>query len=355
MELSRRVTSTRPRRCLKIGAAAVAIMAGVATSVSWALAAATSVDPFGGGSVFSDLQVSAEGQDVGDVWINRAASTDGSGETLRVQINVIDPGQIDESSVCVMDTPFTDRDLGTGGCDGLFSLQEEDAGASASHEIDLGSAFLGEVLYAQVHVTLTGGQLGGTAFGGWLPGDPAFYGNILVPAPVVDAECEEGETGSDANHNGVIDGGECTTIVDAECEEGETGSDANHNGVIDGGECTTIVVATVTPVITDTITPVITDTVTPTIGTSSVVVTNVAPAPVTTSAAPATTSPAPATVLGTLLERAPAPAVAAGDVSTLPRTGLDTDVVLSLAGLLLLLGSALVAASHRSRPVVISG
>jgi len=75
-------------------------------------------------------------------------------------------------------------------------------------------------------------------------------------SPVQDAVCPVGMTGLDANHNGVIDDGECTTpvvtpqVVDAECATGLTGSDANHNGVIDQGECVAAVTET-DPVVTE--------------------------------------------------------------------------------------------------------
>jgi LPXTG-motif cell wall-anchored protein len=57
--------------------------------------------------------------------------------------------------------------------------------------------------------------------------------------------------------------------------------------------------------------------------------------------------------MGVLLEK-PAPVVA-GRLTSLPRTGLDTGVLVSVGGILLLLGSALVGAAHRSKSVVVSG
>ena len=319
MELLER-SCPRGRRLLRFGLIAVTAL----TSVGWGMSTASAVpltpDPFGGGSQFTDVSVGSQADDVGDIWLKRSADSDGTGEILQVHIEVIDPGAIRESSVCVKETPFVDRELGGGGCTGLLVQQDNDGATSADYTIDLGTAFIGSTFYAQIHVTLTNGALGGTAFGGWLPGEP-FYGNTPVSAPtcdegstftdgndngivedgechVPDATCPEGMTGSDANHNGTIDEGECVApVVDATCPEGMTGSDVNHNGTIDGGECVAPIVDT-------------------------------------------------GAVLGETITRAPSAEITQ---PSLALTGLETSVLLKLAGLLLIVGSSLQVGSRVRR------
>ena len=145
----------RTRRRLSLIAACAVAALGVlaALPTSPASAAPTTSDPYGG-SIFTDLSMGNTAEDVGDIWIKRTTNDAGTGEALLVTVYVDDPGEISESSVCIKDTPFTERELGEGGCTGTL-VQQGASGSSAEYDIDLGTDFAGETLYAQIHVTLT--------------------------------------------------------------------------------------------------------------------------------------------------------------------------------------------------------
>ena len=111
-----------------------------------AAASTDGTDPFGD-SLFTDLRMGSRGNDVGDIWVKRQADESGTGEELLVHIDVISPGVMRESSVCITDTAFTGRELGVGGCSGRLVQQDNDGASSTDYEIDLGTTFEGEVLY----------------------------------------------------------------------------------------------------------------------------------------------------------------------------------------------------------------
>lgn len=136
-------------------------------------------DPFGGGSIGTDLQAGAHGHDIGDVWVKRAPADSGFGEVLLVRINLVGEGLLRDTSVCVKPTPFTEREL-AGRCTGRLS-ETAGRGTSAGHLIELGFLQPGQTVYVQVHAGLSQ-SMGGHAFGGWLAGPPTF-GNLDLPAP----------------------------------------------------------------------------------------------------------------------------------------------------------------------------
>ncbi|MGH9085596.1 MAG: hypothetical protein ACRDYW_09090 [Acidimicrobiales bacterium] len=350
------------RRLTRLAACAVASIGALAAlPAAPASAEATTTDPFGD-SIFTDVSLGNTADDVGDIWIKRTVNDAGDGEVLLVSVSVIEPGEISESSVCVEDEAFTDRDLGVGGCDGVF-VQQGDTGSSALYEVDLGTDFAGEALFAQIHVTLTNGVLGGTAFGGWLPGNP-FYGSNEVepetcpegmehtddgdgiveegectPPPYVcdgetdpasdvnedgtiDADdCEDpeppyvcdGETdpASDVNEDGTIDADDCAEPEVVTCPVGMVHDDANEDGIVDAGECELPAVV------------------------QDVVITNTPSTPATPASTPTVLAAAAAAPTQQVLG------------ATLARTGADTADLLPMSFLLLALGGALVAESKR--------
>ena len=119
--------------------------------------------------VSSSIKAGSTGTTVGDAVFTRTTNGDGS-ETLTVDLSV--PGGITADHLCIRDTAFTEREA-PGSCshthDDLNGVQND------QFVVDLGTAYVGMVVYAQLHV-VTEGQ---TAYAGWQDGQP-FFGNLAI-------------------------------------------------------------------------------------------------------------------------------------------------------------------------------
>lgn len=125
------------------------------------------------GTTTVDIKVSTgnKAEVVGTATFTRSINADGT-ETLTIDLSV--PGGIDESHVCLSGEPFTSR-VAAGSC----AYAQGSTGTTARYVIPLGTTYVGDPLYAQVHV-VTGDN---TAFAGWQDGNP-FYGNVRIEAVI---------------------------------------------------------------------------------------------------------------------------------------------------------------------------
>jgi len=199
-------------RALSSGPAVAALLLVLAaTPVS---ATQTFPDPFGGEGTFTDLRAGSTGQDIGDVFFLR------EGPVLRVRIFLTAPRTFIESHVCVSAQMFTER-VPPGQCQ-----YAETGTASDTYDVTLPpddfptgtTAFtdpLGPIC-AQVHVAYDAPGLaltrsgGGSAYGGWEPGQP-FFGNICLPA-VPDPEPPD-EATVELEKTGALIGGDVTFTI----------------------------------------------------------------------------------------------------------------------------------------------
>jgi hypothetical protein len=136
------------------------------------LAGPATADP---SPVTSPIQAGADQQTVGSATFTRTANSDGT-ETLTVDLSV--PGGIDEDHLCLSSSPFTAR-IAPGQC--AYSHENLGGATADQYVINVGTAYIGKTIYAQLHVATSGGD---TAYAGWQPGKP-FYGNVAIdPLPV---------------------------------------------------------------------------------------------------------------------------------------------------------------------------
>jgi len=135
--------------------AAVVVMAGPA-----------SADP---SPVTSPIEAGNTHTVVGSATFTRTENGDGT-ETLTVDISV--PGGITEDHLCLSDTAFTSR-VPPGQC--AYSHSNLNGATTDQFVVNVGSTYLGETIYAQLHV-VTQGE---TAYAGWQDGTP-FYGNVAI-------------------------------------------------------------------------------------------------------------------------------------------------------------------------------
>jgi uncharacterized repeat protein (TIGR01451 family) len=170
-----------PVRRIALAPAALVLLLSMATP---AAAVQTFPDPFGGDGTHVDLRAGSTAQDIGDVFLLR------EGDNLQIEILLEPPNSFIESHVCLSADPFTGR-VPPGQC----QYQAQGA-ASGTYDITLPpSSFPSgtnpftdplDPFCAQIHVSYSAPGLartakgGGTAFGGWQPGQP-FYGNICLP------------------------------------------------------------------------------------------------------------------------------------------------------------------------------
>ncbi len=128
--------------------------------------------------VTSPIQAGNNHTTVGSATFTRSANGDGT-ETLTVQLSV--PGGIAQDHLCLSDTAFTSR-VSPGQCP--YAHESLNGATSDTFTVNVGTAYLGKTIYAQLHVATTDGQ---TAFAGWQAGNP-FYGNVAIDAlPVAGA------------------------------------------------------------------------------------------------------------------------------------------------------------------------
>lgn len=195
------------RRLLKMASSALAVTALMLHAGTGIASAHTgTTDPFGSGSVFTDIGAGRTAVDVGDAWFKRTASP--TGESLSVHSHV--PGGIDESHLCLSATPFIDR-LPPGSC-----LNEGSwPGGEASFTVNLGTAYVGLPLYVQYHVV----SQGETAYGGHADaiGRGEFFGNLLLPmstsVPVIEG-CESETAAIGSRSFDIVSGTTTTTVSD---------------------------------------------------------------------------------------------------------------------------------------------
>lgn len=182
-----------------------AIVAGLLVAVLGLVANPASAhdgtaDPFGSGSTKVDIGAGDNGDDVGDAWLKRSdiAGTD----TLQVHFDV--PGGFTETHLCLDDAPFTER-IAPGQCQYADGVDATTGG----YEIDLTTVseidddtesidFSASQVCVQLHfagTTIPGpdGSSGNTAFAGHVDAQQGFYGNVCLPVPPVEEECEEDE------------------------------------------------------------------------------------------------------------------------------------------------------------------
>ena len=133
-------------------------------------------------TVTTTVAANSTGDVIGSATFTRTAS--GGTDTLRIHLSV--SAGISESHVCLSSQPFTSR-VNPGSCP--YSLGA--TGTTADYTIDLGSAYEGQPVYAQVHVV----SKGATAYAGWHAGSP-FYGNVEVRADLPGTTVPVGMAGS---------------------------------------------------------------------------------------------------------------------------------------------------------------
>lgn len=151
------------RRC-----AVLFVGLGLSFSSLAVAAQSASADP---SPVTSPIQAGNNHQTVGSATFTRSDNGDGT-ETLTVDISV--SGGITEDHLCLSHTAYTSR-VSPGSCP--YAHPNLGGATSDQFVVDLGSDYVGQTIYAQLHV-VTQGQ---TAYAGWHAGNP-FYGNVAIDA-----------------------------------------------------------------------------------------------------------------------------------------------------------------------------
>jgi hypothetical protein len=121
--------------------------------------------------VHSSIQAGNDHQTVGDATFTRTDNGDGT-ETLTVDISV--PGGITEDHLCLSTSAYTSRQS-PGSC--AYGHENLGGVTSDQYVVNLGSDYVGQTIYAQLHVVTQGA----TAYAGWQDGNP-FYGNVAIDA-----------------------------------------------------------------------------------------------------------------------------------------------------------------------------
>lgn len=148
----------------------------VASVVTIAFGSAAQAD--GPTTVDATIGQGSNGVTIGDASIVRTLFFEGN-ETLTVDLEV-PGGDVGEVHVCVGTSPFTSR-IPPGRCQYNFTGL---SGPAFHAVIDLGTSYVGQMLYLQIHLDL-GDE---TAYACWRAGSP-FYGNCEIdstdtPIPV---------------------------------------------------------------------------------------------------------------------------------------------------------------------------
>lgn len=122
--------------------------------------------------VTSTIGAGSNDTPVGSATFTRTADNSGN-ETLTVDLSVSEG--IAEDQLCLSDTAYTSR-VSPGSCP--YAHQNLNGATSDQFVVDLGTAYFGKTVYAQLHVATSNGD---TAYAGWQPGNP-FYGNVAIDA-----------------------------------------------------------------------------------------------------------------------------------------------------------------------------
>ena len=131
-------------------------------------------------SVVSPIRAGNQGTVVGSATFARTSDPTNGTERLNVRLAV--PLGMDQAHLCLSTTAFTSR-VPPGSCP--YKHENLNAAKNDEFDVSLGTTYVGQKLYAQLHVATTAPPQ--TAYAGWTQaqGGGAFYGNVEIdPSPV---------------------------------------------------------------------------------------------------------------------------------------------------------------------------